>query len=534
MQFHARRTAPRRPGRIRVAVPLLATLLTASLLSGCLGGSSRGAPRPGDGSGPRSVEAPGGDLLLEPGRGAIVGFVLNAEGAWIAGAHVLVVGGPFTSADAQGRFVFRNLDPARHVLRASADAYRALEQEVVVESDLVTNVDLVLQSSLDLGPNSREHFHDFWQDATEKPLYSGDVEWPAGILDGARESTLCAGRTTGAGAGAAKGDPKGCAAEFFLGDLDGDNLEEIVWPGTGAIDVTVTWKAQPWVKHVLFQYQSANGTHLFSGAELQSGESHTIVLERNMTDHGHQAFSVWRFRIRADLEPVDGVPLLVQNDLIRLLVGPFHVEMTAHRGTLHPEPPHPRFWAQGPRIPLTDGLLHLVEEGPRIERDATQLTDSNESIGFLLPAGKIVPPGTTQLEATLEYWSDTPGVDLDGVWSKKTLAFRPAATHPRQATLNGLRADDPVERQDPSGGSHGRLVWHLPVEGREADVFYQTGSLWLFLLANEGEEHADTFTNECGGGLATGGVVCAGMHYRLSATAINDRWTPELAQVGEP
>lgn len=540
---------------------LIGLLLAGPALAGCFGGSSGGPQRLAPGGAAGQLSGVPTDLLTERGRGAIHGFVLNPEGAWVSGAHVLIVGGTFATSDAQGQFQFPNLVPGTHTLRATADDYLPIEQDVRVEADLVTRIDLVLPPASNLGKDFRQHFHDFWSNATEKPLLDKSLRWPPSVAEGGKDASVCIdtthmlrdGDSFGGGVPSSTQQQAApaigtCWIDFFLDDLpdDDNDEEEIVWPGTKEIRVTIDWKRdQPLVPRARLFYKAANGQNFGGPLSFSPGDTQTIqVSNRNMTDHGHQVYSLWRFRLEVDVRAAGVVPLPEQGDLIRRVVGDFDVDMVAVKGLLWPEDPHPRFWANGPRLVLTGGGdPYRVVDGPLVDRDPTLTThaetDSSsgggdatgpESIGFGT-ADKIVPPGTTKLEVSLDYWSNTTAVppsvlDLDEHFSEKRLVFRTGATNPRLATLDNVKVIEPATSARPQDGAPGQVIWSLPLEAVDTDAFYQKTSLWLYLLANLGKERDPKFTNEC---TKTADEVCDGGYYRLTVVAVNENWERERA-----
>ena len=85
--------------------------------------------------------------------------------------------------------------------------------------------------------------------------------------------------------------------------------------------------------------------------------------------------------------------------------------------------------------------------------------------------------------------------------------------------LEDLRVEEPAEIET------GRTYYEFEVDKQEVDAFYQKRSLWLFLLANEGDERDERFVEDCFNYVAG----CGGSHYTLTVVARNDDWTPELA-----
>lgn len=535
-------SAGRRPAR--GARLLVLVLLFIAPLSGCLGGPSpSGAP-----GGPGGNRPSEGGVGLDRGKGAIHGTVLNPEGAWISGAHVLVVGGSFLTSDYQGRFAFVNLAPGLYTVRASADDYAPVEQVVPVEPDAVVPIDLVLSPAQDLGADYRYHFHDRWQGQARLELFNGTVSGPPGVLEGGTDPLPCEESGSGVSTEAADADENlgstnqqeagtgGCGIVFYLGDADGDGNEEIVPPGTKELEVQIAWRSdQNYAPRAGFGYKPANRTSGFLGpVTFTPGQVQTVPVDANMTDHGHELYSLWRFGLDFEFTLNGIVALPKQPDLVHELVGDFTVRIVAVKGTLPPEPPHPRFWAHGPRLELLPDAVHTLVQAGTIARDPTQVSDDGV-IHFVLPGEKIVPPGTTELEIALAYWTSTPVEtvkDLDEVLSEKTLAFRSTRINPRLATFDDLRTDSGTSTP-PRAGAHGRVAWSLPIEDDETDAVYQKSTRWLFLAANKGDEREEDFVNEC---LLTRTAVpasaCDGLNLQVRVTAVNGNWKPALAGTG--
>lgn len=526
---------PARPlGRTAVAYGVVA-LFVLTAAAGCITGTSKpgGLGRAGTGVA-TSGTAP------SPGTGAISGTVLTPEGAWLSGAHIVIVGGTAKDTDSKGRFAFNGLGPGRYLLHISADAYLPVEEHVDVADGQVAEREFVLIPIEDADAGYRPHFHDLWGDLTEMPLFDGTVEWPRSAAEGGTGLGGCyntvGGVTQDGDAGPTvttpgqSGQSGTCWIDFYLGDLPDpqeDHREDTVLPGTKEVEVSVTWRETDHVDAIRFSYRPANQTNAFTKAfDLVPGEPQRFPVRPPMNDHGHQTYSLWAFRIDFDFVVAGKeVVALKQSVLVRNLVGDFAVQMTMHKGIVEPEPPHPRFWQAGPRIALAEGEWWNLT-GLTTSRDPTA---RSMGAGFVLNDNTIVPPGTSRLDVELEYWSETPVEtvkDLDEVFSEKTLVFRTASINPRVATWADFRKDDPIVTPA-AAGAHARATWALDLSSAdETDAFYQSASLWFFSLANRGEEDDGTLRGECPEASASPqtSAGCGGIHFRLTVVAENGDW----------
>jgi hypothetical protein len=477
-------------------------ILAAAVLSGCIAGpedaASQGGQTGGSLSETQGAEAKKATFTNE--TGAIEGVVANDNGARVRQAHIAVIGlSLFGDTDKNGEFSISKVPPGKQRLRITADGYLSLEQEVKVSAKLVTKVNVTLAPKDPGGAGFREHLHDLWGSETQTTLFDGTVSLTYG--------TAC-GRM---GIALNSGDACYTVPIVLARDV-------VVRPGTQRLEVTIDWAKQDAVKTVNFEYQAANAVKYEPGPKFNPKETHVIEVTPGMNDHGHQTYSVWGMRLR--MEPTYATLVINQNHLNEQFIGPFKVRIEAFKGEIPTEGAHPRYWGKGDTLTLLDKASTTVTGLPRT-RDPKATSCSASSICFVLPAKTIVPPGTTRLDVTLEYEPNTAA--FAQFMTKKALSFRTSHIRPAEATLESLRHDAP------DTSVFGKATWSLRIESNEPDAFYQTRSLWMFLLANEGKQAETQFTEDCYHYVAG----CGGSKYTLSVVAVNEKWTPDLADPPE-
>lgn len=484
---------------------LLPLNLLVVSFAGCVGGGAQADEEQADGA-PRSTleqsieDAPPTASVAE-GAGAIQGVVFNENQAPLRGAFVALLGTDnSTETDKLGRFAFSNLAPRAYTLRVDASGYQSLEQGVDVVEGRVTNVTITLASLGSEGAGFREHLHDFWAGETEKVLFDSVLSWERTITQGHTE--MCAASISVSSGG------RTCNI-LPVPIPDGT----IVWPGTALLRITINWQRRDFVREVDFQYQPASEIRFRTGLLIKPAETKEIPVELAMTDHGHQKFTLWAFRVYAQPKIADAANV-GQPDLNRNIVGDVSVKILAVKGVVPGEPAHVRFWKDGDRIVLVEKEEHKVNglsfPNNRNPKQESCLAYSN---CFTLPKGVIVPPGTTGLDVRLEYRPGTAAADP--IFSEKALSFRTAAIRPSTATFDSLRVENPT------AATKGKVEYSLKLDPKETDAFYQTRSLWLFLLANRGKERSPDFVNECFDYVAT---ICGGAYFTLHVEAVNENW----------
>lgn len=482
---------------------LVAFLVAATVLAGCTSGASKAR----DGALP--VDGRAGDL------GGVNGTVYNENGARLKGVHVVLVTTKlFADTDAKGDFDFKDVAPGQYVLRADLEQYAALESAVVVEAGKVRRVEITLAASNGRGVGFREHVHDLWT-APVMNVFTGDVSVPPDELHGGTHQPCAKATNPVSGAPTVSSNLNSC---YYLPIWP--ERDHIVWPGTDRLDVKVAWQHADTVPAIDFQYAPANSTTLRTRNWMGQGETISVPVTDGMNDHGHQVISMWTFQLAI-------YPRLVGNDaadnqsvvtdeIADQTIGSFHVTIDAHRGPEVPtEPAHARYWEKGNRLAVATDLQKTLAGATGAPRNPRATVCNGYDPCFSLPAKSIVPPGTTRLEITLDYHEGNAAVEP--LAAKKTLAFRTAAVDTRRVDWDQIRTDPPASN------TGGRAVWSLPVKGDEQDAFYQSKSLWIFLIGKVGGEKDAQYQSDCPT------VYCGGDLFTLNVVAVNDDWTPELA-----
>lgn len=445
-----------------VALALLACLVVA----GCAGG--------GDGTGRSAADTgrieqtilpegekaggsgttDGGKADAAAGNGELRGTVRDDAGLAMQGALVSLLGTPFSAtADAEGGFRFVNVSSGTHGLRVLGDTsvYRVHEGEVTVVADRVTVVTVTLVPLDDRGPGYRPHLHDYWGDNTELELFSMDLDFgKAGFPQYGAAGDLLS-RTYSAS--------QGTYLPFSIPERD-DGGPPIVLPGTKEIRFTVSWDTGD-VSVDRFQLAYHPGDQRFRDLLAENGAAFTIEVEPEDADNGHQSFSLWQFRIRA--QPRQAPP--------NTIFGPVHVEAILVKGTLPIDPPHEDFWA-GNATYLSRSWDTAVP-GP-----GSTCCDDNARIKVSADAKRLVPPGTKSLAIRFGFAStQAPGTAADLEWE---LLAKPANLPPG-APLSEYRVLAHATT------ATGLKTYDVPVAPGETDAFYQTNSNWLFVIRQVGD-----------------------------------------------
>lgn len=519
--------------RSSLALGSLGVLLAVGLtFSGCFS-----SPADPSGNAPQSAPLPL-PLGADPDKGALEGEVFGGGNEPLFGVRLVLLTEPKleTESDGNGYFVFINVTGGRFVLRAQATDYQTLEVSVNIS---MGRTELVRLDLLPSDPGRGIHPHDYWYDEQGQPvssriLFNETLELPSATRPESlaeSESRSKALATCSSSRGVLPPsldlsiDTSTLSPSCFLpivpqgtGPRDG-----IVWPGTKELDVNITFKKGTLPPFVKFVYYAANNTTRHYGVLVRdSPMNFTIPVQPVMTDSGHQAFTLWGFYLYVGAQggAQGKEATLYNNDLVNALAGPIKVRITAFKGDVKLDPPHPNYWEEGRELLLVNETKFLKDsnQGNRAFLFQRSPTAQNSDVAFRLPPGKIVPPGTTRLDVKLEYIVNS-SVDLGDLVSEKSLAFRTGAMNPATTRLAGLK--NPAHESVP-----GRTTWNYSLvqpqnsgDLPETDPHYEKSSNWLFILANEGKEHDDYFVNECPYG-------CGGIKYHLTVTAINENWKP--------
>lgn len=498
--------APLRRESANAAVALALLLLA----SGCLGLGGRS--RPG-GVDPNEFETPGAGIQIDPGKGALRGQIRQDIGLPIPCAYVAILGTThFTRTDARGEYTMTNVAPGQYLLRADKDGFASVEDPVEVRADQVTRYDVDMFPSVLGPPGSRPHRHHNWPpDAQELELFDSNADNRPVRFD-APTSKVCYPGVVPA------------EKEFVLPD---DDPPRLVLPGTAYLTVRVDWDlGDSNVDRVGVWYESAGSTARYRMSPKAPGGVTHIHLTPDMADTGHETFTDWRFGLWM---PVEGSATTLNGVLVRKCADvQFKAHVVAHRGVVPLEPGHEDWWGNASELKLFDGAHKhfsnaLVPVCNACFQYATQDED-NDYWSYRPPDGKMVPPGTRQLNVRFSYHENgVAGVDPANL--QFTLGFRTGADNPATTTVStltrfeGTSQDnvtewvldfDPTRDADP-----------LTPDVGDLDAFYRKRSNWVFFVLAPDQP-------PWGG--ANGLTFRTDLHTWLTVTAVKDpsyRGTPE-------
>lgn len=403
------------------------------------------------------VEAADG-LYVAENRGLVRGSVVNDAGLAVSGARVsLVATESFDDTDATGAFLLRNVTVQEHTLRVEARGFQVHEETIQVTRVNVTDVEIVLLPDASRGAGYRPHVHDYWGERTEHVLLDGPVDLKAHDTTTTDVHPM-AGQVT-AWTYYSNADTN----EFIIPIPITEPEPNLVYPGAKEIQVTVRWTQNECTLSQLgLKYVSAAASDEIVLDKRASGEPFVIPVTQEMTDNGHQTFTLWEFYINPgnDVRYSDYEPGFCQ--------GPIDVVIKAIKGSDPPlEPPHPDFWKGEDRIVLLDDAV--VSHTALLSRPA-----------FRLGKDQLVPPGTERMRMEL-WWSyqqangTSPSLDHVLTWR----------------TANQYPVDTPYseyERAEPVASGPQSVAYEIEVAPGQTDAFYQQRSVWEWLPSLDGYE----------------------------------------------
>jgi hypothetical protein len=261
---------------------------------------------------------------------------------------------------------------------------------------------------------------------------------------------------------------------------------QIVYEGTGAMELTATW-TDPRVTSIAFIYHfyhSPDSSGWRNGGSLPNGKAFSLPLTPDMTDMPHAKTSKWQLGFGPDQEP-------------GALLGPFHLKVDLVRtGDIMLFPAHPDLWEGKHERVVLDADHHgsQVSYMKRAAQPATQGNFTEDEVGF----AKTVPMETrgVRFAVTVSSATSTPGkvVQLGlFVHGADTTNLLRCATKPLNATLPAT------------------VVWEIPATMDMSDSPYATQSAWRFLV-----EPQTSFT---GVDPVSGGTTDTEIQYHAVVTA---------------
>lgn len=319
------------------------------------------------------------------------------------------------------------------------------------------------------------HVHDLWQGATTRELVNDTYDLIAVDRD-----------PEGDGPVGEQVRPNACRAGYLstcLGSVsfmppgpDGDH-RYVVPPGTGALEVTISWDS-PTITGVFLQYRPAyDDDHIWdTGAFETSGQTRTIAapdvnttwtqFPLTWTDDGHAQLSRWRFRAHAY---TDGESIAFSEGAIQV-----SIRVLRGDGPLPAEPPHPDWYGDRDRYLLAaatqnvDGALAAPGDSEEVRKS---IFGTSPGLDLLSP----VPPGTKEVLVVVNYTNESPFADSGLLTSDFEFYWNAGPW---------LREEAPDERTDR------QAIFRVPVTEAMTDSIYTcnaTKSVWSVSLGLHGD-----------------------------------------------
>lgn len=427
------------------------------VLSGCLGSGET------SGTGSATPTLSGAADSFGAGQGAVGGRVTDDAELFVRDARVSLLGTDFfADSNRTGHYLIANVTAGTYEMQVAAAGYMAATYNVTVVPGNLTVVDVMLLPSEQVGAGYRPHIHDYWQGLKERVIMDRDVDF----RDVQKGSEFGGPPYNYAVWGAAYPSINTTMA------LDVPSTPEdarLIYPGTREIVITLSWDiSKSTVQTVGLAYSTANGKSGKFG-RLASPATFKIPIDAaEMTDRGHQWFTLWTFSVYMGTTTTSGSHEGA-NTRPALLYGAFHATLKVIRGEPLPEPAHVDHW-EGKSQKV---LLALDKSNARSSLD---VVDRTVYVGPKLDS--IVPPGTKKLRIFFVWEYD----QLNGT--------APAA--PDQVLTWKTAADDPkltrAEHYRTSAATKSGPQWKLyeiELKSADCDAFYQTTSLWKFLPATK-------------------------------------------------
>lgn len=420
-------------------------------------------------SGERPPDVTVDGQVVQGDAGIVRGQVLSDAGLVVPDARVIIIGtGHDGTTDDQGRFEFTNVTAGTHLLRIEAKGFRAHESDITVEAAAVLERTFTLVPLETTGAGYRPHIHDYWGERSEITIFDEPFDIRQSRVGSATADWNPQANYVSATVLYANLVYSGLRYWIPLPDDDPAN-PNIVFPGTGKVEVTFDWDdAPPMPPRYAFGYVPASDDDLVVLDAGGPGTTWTIDVEPGMTDAGHQTFSLWEFYVI----PVNNVQDAT-NYRPSLITETIDVRITVYKGYDVPvEPPHPEFWRDGDVLPLlnaSDGQRTYTGSG---------VFGGRPMWGLAPPT--IVPPGTAKLVVEMTY------------------AYSPATAEPLDSeyvlywnTGDHNYMERPVSEWDTGPAAEsgtGRAVYEIVLEPGQTDAFYQQKTAWRFAARIAGED----------------------------------------------
>lgn len=461
---------------------LMIVLMLGIGLAGCAGGDggvfSGGDGDDADGDGESSAPAvePEPGVFVAADRGVLRGTVFDDAGFALSGVRVSILEtGRFTDTNTTGRYFFGNVTVGIYQVQFQAAGYLTMTLEAEVRAGNITDRDVTLRPSQDVGAGYRPHVHDLWGERTEVTLLDGPVDLMPPNADHPYSFAGAWDRVYRANTNNSEN-----MYRFFLPDTGGD--PPIVFPGTAEMLVTFRWEPTEVPQDSLgFAFRDANGTWGVQGIKA-SEQTWRVPVTPEMADNGHQKWSRWSFYAYTG-QHYSRAP----NYEPTAILGPIDVKIVIIKGELYAEPAHIDHWQGRDTIRIRNASDEVVHE--HVTRERTY-----GSNGIPVADGHIVPPGTVRMRIAFAYWytDAANGSVADEAW---VLTWRTGEQPP------GTPVAD-YKRTEPSHSEPGLVVYEYDVAPHETDAVYQTSSSWYFIPSPEGQEDEEFVDSFRGTGFA--------------------------------
>lgn len=474
---------------------LALVVLMAGALAGCIGQGQKDAGMESAETGHVVVDDTDGTSVavnVTNGTGAVVGRVQDDAGFPVAEAHAALYGTDFSArTNSTGWFHLDRLAPKSYALRVDHPSYRATEATVEIRAGNVTRVTVTLVPPADVGAGYRPHVHDYWAGRTEVMVADRDVEfWPAqpgGPQQAALPYYQRAYQVVQSACVSGKNNEaqNGHTSAFHF-----DQPDQLTWPGTGTISITVSWSSTDYLgaDKVGVIWHGADRSNWSWSKGLRSGETLTIPVTPIEWDVPHQMFSLWDFRLC--VAGKDEGATAAGAFAGRLFLGKYHVKMVLVRGTDPPlDPPHPLFWANGTsRQILVADRTFSCPGSPTSCYAPTTAGRGTQPASFRFSASELVPPATGYLRINLSWTYSLPAFN-----QPLSVTYSAANVAPQQ------RNDvSKFEKMTPVAQTATSRSYIVALKPEQTDSFYQRISNWAFLWNVEGAESDPGYVHMCG------------------------------------
>lgn len=354
--------------------------------------------------------------------------------------------------------------------------------------NFTNNSTVKVENDTEFDPSSTIHPHDYWDGRESVTLVDGEtvqIDWGQWTAECALTASCH-------------------QAPKFMVDVPVDPEDpRFVYPGTGQVDVTLTWESEgleqsartllpvvclsnrAFVPNCETDDLSTNDTHVYESPGETWSISDDGIVNRQTADPPHALKSNWRFLVRpcSDGSPSGQCyPQLVPN----VGMTQFTMTVTIHRapGDLPVDPPHFAFYGEEDQLTVLEGYKVASGAAKGTQQQWMSQNLRNDPLvlwrigGAQIRAAEglgqseqpVIPFETLQVTAQIEWKTDTGG-DLE-------LRYRTAADN----------WDDPWRSvESASSCGDGCIDYTIPVTQEEADSPYALQTQWEFGIFHTGD-----------------------------------------------